>query len=514
MEKFQKLHGKQALPAAAIPSDAVATALSRIAPLLLAFALVFALSACASRRVDSETTKEVDRISKDLKNKNREFLLGIAAAFANDHYFVSYDPDVSDDTIMHIRYYAHGVRDSGEKSTVKSYRNSKILFTRAANKNHAAAQFHLSLLYEFGRGIYPDQNESLLWLRKSAKANYAPAQKRLAEREKFLADAAETAKREAEIKQPAEQYELARRFREGDGVLKNRVEAVKWCRKAAEGGFAAAQFEFGMRLLTGDGVPKNETEALVWFEKARQQHNALAECAIAQAHSKGLGVPKNEAKAFSTYNRLAAAGLSTAQYNLAILYKEGRGVEKNESQSLAWARKAAAQGFVPAYALIKSFYAKDNIVDNAKQYDDATLVRLRVAAEHGNPDAQFLLGHAIMKKFDGQSADREAVQFITSAATQGNYGAQAELGHLLASDTQRGGLVRNRHEGFRWYCRAAVSNKTAKELPSAFLAGLLSSGADAIHATPYLKIQSEVRAETPVFAPVETLLLPLQGTDC
>jgi TPR repeat protein len=66
-----------------------------------------------------------------------------------------------------------------------------------------------------------------------------------------------------EIKAKAErgnaraQYNLGLCYKNGEGVEKDYVEAVKWFRKAAEQGHAGSQFMLGARYYYGEGVEKN-----------------------------------------------------------------------------------------------------------------------------------------------------------------------------------------------------------------------------------------------------------------
>jgi TPR repeat protein len=55
----------------------------------------------------------------------------------------------------------------------------------------------------------------------------------------------------------AAQFHLGVMYYEGDGVPKDRDEALKWCRAAA----ANAQLNLAEMYDTGDGVPKDNTEA-------------------------------------------------------------------------------------------------------------------------------------------------------------------------------------------------------------------------------------------------------------
>ncbi len=60
------------------------------------------------------------------------------------------------------------------------------------------------------------------------------------------------------------QYNLGCMYREGQGVLQDNAEAVKWFFFAAEQGLAAAQFNLGLRYAFGEGVPQDYVLAHMW----------------------------------------------------------------------------------------------------------------------------------------------------------------------------------------------------------------------------------------------------------
>ncbi len=53
------------------------------------------------------------------------------------------------------------------------------------------------------------------------------------------------------------QYNLGNRYRDGEDVLKDYKQALRWYRKAAEQGFAPAQYNLGRMYENGWGVPKD-----------------------------------------------------------------------------------------------------------------------------------------------------------------------------------------------------------------------------------------------------------------
>ena len=74
----------------------------------------------------------------------------------------------------------------------------------------------------------------------------------------------------------AAQYDLGRRYYEGEGIPKNYREAVKWYRRAADQGDAKAQNKLGWIFAYGMGVPENDAEAVKWYRRAADQGYAHA----------------------------------------------------------------------------------------------------------------------------------------------------------------------------------------------------------------------------------------------
>ena len=86
----------------------------------------------------------------------------------------------------------------------------------------------------------------------------------------------EEIKIEAEKGDADAQNELGFAYANGEGVVKNEAEAVKWYRKAADQGYARAQFNLGDMYGNGEGVPKSEAEAYKWYLLAGAQGDEYA----------------------------------------------------------------------------------------------------------------------------------------------------------------------------------------------------------------------------------------------
>ncbi len=117
-------------------------------------------------------------------------------------------------------------------------------FRPLAEQGHAAAQYRLGTLYEYGRAVAQDDGEAVKWYRRAATKGIAAAQYRLG----ILHD-------------------------NGWGLARDDTEAVKWYRMAALQGHDYAQFDLGLMFAAGTGVAQDNIEAYKWISLAIAQGN-------------------------------------------------------------------------------------------------------------------------------------------------------------------------------------------------------------------------------------------------
>lgn len=72
------------------------------------------------------------------------------------------------------------------------------------------------------------------------------------------------------------QVKLGIQYYEGNGVLQNYKESVKWLQKAAGQGETEGQYQLGERYRNGEGVPKDYVRAHVLFNLAATRGNKEA----------------------------------------------------------------------------------------------------------------------------------------------------------------------------------------------------------------------------------------------
>ena len=118
---------------------------------------------------------------------------------------------------------------------------------KAADRNHAEAQFYLAAALEKGLGVKQDFAEAAAWYRKSAEQGSASAQ-----------------------------INLGTLHLDGHGVKQDAAEAVRWFRRAAAQGHVVAQFNSGLAAAEGKGVKTDLADAYFWLTLAIRQGHETA----------------------------------------------------------------------------------------------------------------------------------------------------------------------------------------------------------------------------------------------
>jgi len=133
------------------------------------------------------------------------------------------------------------------------YQAAWFNFWTLAQKGDPLAQFNLSRLYEFGRGVERDPVQARAWTEQSAKQGYAPAM-----------------------------FTLGQYYHLGIGGSANAEEARNWYARAAEAGYPLAQFNLGLMYEIGYGGPKDLATARLWYRRAADQQVDRAKQALAR----------------------------------------------------------------------------------------------------------------------------------------------------------------------------------------------------------------------------------------
>lgn len=232
--------------------------------------------------------------------------------------------------------------------------------------------------------------------------------------------------RRAEQGNAKAQFTLGEMYANGDGVIADSAEAVRWYRLAADQQYTRAEAALGYMYMVGRGVRKDPAEALRLLRSAADKNSASAQFNLGVMYATGDGVPKDSAEAARWY-RLAAdqeTGHAKARYNLGVMYATGDGVRQDPDEAIRWYLKAAELNYAKAQCNLGYMYATGTGVKR----DSAEAVKwYRRAADQGDATALFNLG--VMAAV-GDGVPQNLVQahaYLKEAGAQGDKDVRPNL---------------------------------------------------------------------------------------
>lgn len=155
--------------------------------------------------------------------------------------------------------------------------------------------FQTGAQHQSGRGVTQNYVEAIKWFRKAAEQNHAEAQYRLGNCywENYV-----------------------------EGVKQDYFEAIKWYRRAANQNHGRAQYRLGVCYTKGFGVQKDEVEAVSWYLKAANQNHDRAQYKLGNRYAQGRGVERDYAESVKWYRRAAEQGFSWTYPVLGFIYSD------------------------------------------------------------------------------------------------------------------------------------------------------------------------------------------------
>ena len=369
--------------------------------------------------------------------------------------------------LMNEENSSGGFQKGDDAYKAGDYATALAVFTPLAKAGNDLAQYSLSAMYFYGRGVPQDYAEAVKWARLAAETGNADAQNALgvmysngnAEAVKWARLAAETGNADAQNAFGVVMYS------NGMGIPQDYAEAVKWFRLAAEAGNACAQHNLGGMYRYGNGVPQDEAEAIKWIRLAAEA-GAYAQFKLEEiindavnerffdmeARHKG-SVAYNAgdyATALAEWTPLAEAGDVRAQYGLGRMYADGDGVEQDDKKAEKWRSLAARSGVGTQANAFSAAMLAGSI--NALEDYTKTEKSFRRAAEAGDNAAQFNLGYMYNLGMGVTRDDVEAVKWYRLAAEAGNALAQFRLGIMYRYGN---GVPQDEAEAIKWIHLAA-----------------------------------------------------------
>ncbi|MDD5029144.1 MAG: tetratricopeptide repeat protein [Rhodoferax sp.] len=372
-------------------------------------------------------------------------------------------------------------------------------WSQAGDAGDATAKYQLGLMYQNGWGVAQDLAQAQRWFSAAAQRGQVDAQlalARLLEADSDYRQALDWYQHAAAQAHPEAFAALGHLYWGGLGTSKDDFLGLIWTLKAVEAGQAQAIASLGqfavaeparivqaclMKAAAGGGPEvqyalghhfenapepeRNRDAAFRHYQRAAEQGYALAQCALGLMYSEGKEVNKDMIKARDWFMQAADQGDAKAQWNLALMLISGtEGVKKDLKKAFVLCQKAALQGFAPAQASLGILYAKMEKPDKAAEW-------WQVAAEQGDPEAQFNLALAYAK---GQGVAMDAtlaLAWLTKAAEQGVISAQSKLGLLYATGD---GVAQDPIEAHKWFWIASQKGDIVAQANLAHSETLLS----------------------------------------
>ena len=154
----------------------------------------------------------------------------------------------------------------------------------------------------------------------------------------------------------------------------------------AEQGDTQAQSNLGFMYFNGEGVIKDDKEAVKWYGLSAEQGDAEAQYNLGNMYFKGLGTFQSKYEAVKWYRLAAEQGYAKAQYHLGSAYLNGEGITQDKDYARLWFNIAAINGRM-ANEAVKGFLAKKMTSEDIFKAQDLA----RECVEKNYKDCEFVL---------------------------------------------------------------------------------------------------------------------------
>lgn len=185
-------------------------------------------------------------------------------------------------------------------------------------------------------------------------------------------------------------YALGELYREGIGVDRSIIQALKYYKKAIDLGYTPAMIGMSLLYATGKGVASDNNKAIELLEKAASQGDASAYRILGLIYESGnYGITPDLKLAREYLLKASDAQDESATFHLCRFYLEGIGVEKNREIAFHLCEKSADAGDIDGLYALAYFY--ETGFEGHKQ--DLTLANklYRKAARLGHKTAKDIL---------------------------------------------------------------------------------------------------------------------------
>ena len=220
--------------------------------------------------------------------------------------------------------------EGGDGKAVRDYEKAVAWLEKAAEAEHASAQYALANIYLAGEAVAKDVTKAMELFTRAAKQGHDYAA-----------------------------YQLGKQFLQGEEIEKDVEAAIRWLKQSAAANNQYAQYSLGKLYLDGEKVEKDIRTAITYLKKSAAQNNAFAEYRLGRFYLLGEDVEADVKEAVQWLEQSASQGNQYAQYALGKLYLCGHEVPRNKEKALPYLEASAAQGNIYAQFLLDhldSFY--------------------------------------------------------------------------------------------------------------------------------------------------------------
>ena len=157
-----------------------------------------------------------------------------------------------------------------------------------------------------------------------------------------------------------EEYELALKYENGDGVEQDIFKATEYLQKAAMLKHTGAIVKLGKAYQCGHGVMRNAVKAIEMFKQASSMGDSCGTVELGQCYERGIGVKRDGNEAMKLYTQAAKQGNGEAMYNLGCMLFFGWNVKEDKTSGVEWWKQASEHGNVIAIKKLCECYENGN----------------------------------------------------------------------------------------------------------------------------------------------------------
>lgn len=369
-------------------------------------------------------------------------------------------------------------------STIATDYSKCMEFYKKSSEEHDyyGAHFNMGIIYEFGKGIFPNKDEGYKYYEKAAEKGvpmaisymwkWYDARGEKALMTKYLKMAIERNSVEATSKY-VEMLgtDTPEVIDESLSLLANSLlpQSLSVLHEDITSPIDIFRISQVISLLLKrfqQGIFNQNQEKKVMETANKVIDNLDARNIVAFAHlilgigySEGRGVEKDFTEATRAFELAADRGNGEAAYRLGMLYHEGMGDQLPDySNAKIWFEKAKSLSNTDGYFMMGMYYLEG--LGDLQLDEDKAYRYFKRAGVEGHKRARYMYGLASLQGFFGVSRDlRFAYSWLKSAANSGDTDAMYNVG-MMYMRGQVDGTGPDRETGISWLEKAAIAGDT------------------------------------------------------